>query len=164
MKKLLESYTAYNLWANEKLATIISALDESLFFKKVPSSFPNLFETVEHIWQAELVWMQRIQQIAPNKKPEFPTKDMKALLASLLKVNKDWISFIEAMTEENLVEIVDYNNWQGAPFSTPVWQIVHHVFNHSTFHRGQLITMLRHLGVTSLPSTDYITYTRIETN
>ena len=163
MKKLLESYTAYNLWANEKLANIISALDESLYFENVPSSFPNLFETVEHIWQAELVWMQRIQHIAPTKKPEFHTKDMSALLATLLQVNSDWISFIEGMTEENLVEIVDYNNWQGAQFSTPVWQIVHHVFNHSTFHRGQLITMPRHLGVTSLPSTDYITYTRIET-
>ena len=163
MKKILQSYTAYNLWANDTLATIISAIDESLYFEKVPSSFPNLFETVEHIWQAELVWMQRIQQIAPNKKPEFPTKDMKALLASLLQVNKDWIGFIEGLTDEKLAEITEYNNWQGLPFSTPVWQIAHHVFNHSTFHRGQLITMLRQLGVTTLPSTDYITYTRIET-
>lgn len=161
MKKLLESYTAYNLWANETLATIISGQDESLFFEKVPSSFPNLFETVEHIWQAELVWMQRIKQEASSNKPTFPSKDMGALLAILLQVDKDWIGIIEGMTEENLTEIIEYNNWQGKPFSTSVWQIVQHVFNHSTFHRGQIITMLRQLGITKLPSTDYITFSRI---
>ena len=162
MKKLLLSYTAYNYWANEKLATVILALDESLFFKPVPSSFPNLFETAEHIWQAEMVWRQRILQIAPNKKPEFPSKDMKALLETLLLESTQWQEFIEQTPEEKLLEMISYKNWQGIPFTTPFWQIAQHIFNHSTFHRGQLVTMLRHLGATSLPSTDYITYSRIE--
>ena len=155
------SYTAYNYWANEKLATVISGLGEPLFFQQVPSSFPNLFETIEHIWQAELVWRQRILQTAPSKKPEFSSKDMKALLETLLLESKQWQAFIGQTSEEKLLEMVPYNNWQGLPFTTPLWQIVQHIFNHSTFHRGQLVTMLRHLGVTALPSTDYITYTRI---
>ena len=162
MKKILLSYTAYNSWANGKFVEVLLGLDESLYFKPVPSSFPNLFETVEHIWQAELAWLQRIKQVPPAKKPEFPNKDMKALLETWVLQNKQWEEFIEQTTEEQLQEMIAYKSWQDIPFSTPLWQIVHHIFNHGTFHRGQLVTMLRNLGVTTLPQTDYIAYTRLE--
>ena len=161
MKKLLLSYAEYNLWANEQLTVVLNNIDKPLHFETVISSFPNLFATLEHIWQAEYVWKLRILNQGPSVKPSFPTKETKALVETLLQVNKEWIEFVHTISDEKLEEIVNYNNWQGTPFSTPVWQIIHHVFNHSTFHRGQLITMLRQLGVTTLPSTDYITYTRI---
>ena len=160
MKKLLLSYAAYNLWANKMLVDVISGVDISLHFQPVTSSFPNLFETVEHIWQAELAWLLRIQQAAPSTKPEFPNKDMKALLNTWMLQSKAWEEFIEQATEKQFEEIIAYNSWQGIPFTTPLWQIAQHVFNHSTFHRGQLITMLRTLGVTSFPQTDYIAFAR----
>jgi uncharacterized damage-inducible protein DinB len=162
MKQLLISYANYNYWANNELANIMLGIDESLLFENVVSSFPTVFETVEHIWQAEQVWMQRILGIAPNNKPEFPSKNIKALLDSLMQIDNQWKDFLVNTTEEKLQEMVNYHSWQGLPFSTPTWQIVQHVFNHTTFHRGQLITMLRQLGITSLTSTDFITYTRIQ--
>ena len=160
MKKLLLSYAAYNLWANKKLAEVITRLDESLSFTPITSSFPNIFLTVEHIWQAELAWLLRIQQVPPTTKPEFPDKDIQALLNTWVLQSKAWEAFIEQATEEQFEEMVAYKSWQGIPFTTPLWQIAQHVFNHSTFHRGQLITMLRTLGVTSFPQTDYIAFAR----
>ncbi len=160
MKKLLVSYATYNHWANERLALIIADLDDATCFVTVPSSFSNLFETIEHIWQAELAWMQRIARVTLVEKPKFENKNTKVLLSALLEQGMLFKNLIENMTEDELHENVNYKNWQGNPFSTPTWQIVQHVINHSTFHRGQLVTMLRQLGVTTIPSTDYITYSR----
>ena len=49
--------------------------------------------------------------------------------------------------------------WKGDPFETPLWQIVLHVVNHATLHRGQVMAMLRQLGIPP-PPTDLISYYR----
>ena len=45
-------------------------------------------------------------------------------------------------------------------FKQPVWQMILHVFNHGTYHRGQLINMLRQLGVEKISQTDFIVWSR----
>jgi uncharacterized damage-inducible protein DinB len=49
---------------------------------------------------------------------------------------------------------------KGIEFKSAVDEILFHVVNHGTFHRGQMITMLRELGYTSFPSQDLIAFTR----
>ncbi|MFK5047672.1 DinB family protein, partial [Klebsiella pneumoniae] len=62
--------------------------------------------------------------------------------------------------ENELKASFTYKNLKGMLFSNEVWKTVHHVMNHSTYHRGQIVTMLRQLGVTQIPQSDYIAFIR----
>ncbi len=69
---------------------------------------------------------------------------------------------IESLENEFFQSILTYRNLKGDQFSQPVYQVLHHIFNHSTYHRGQLVTMLRQVGLEKIPSTDFIAWARIE--
>jgi uncharacterized damage-inducible protein DinB len=56
--------------------------------------------------------------------------------------------------------VFHYQNTKKEQFKQPIYQVLLHMFNHSTYHRGQLVTMLRQLGVQKLPSTDFIVWSR----
>jgi uncharacterized damage-inducible protein DinB len=64
-----------------------------------------------------------------------------------------------ALTHQDIVRMIDYQDLKGNPHRTPIWQIALHVVNHATLHRGQAMSLLRQLGVPP-PPTDLIFYYR----
>lgn len=62
--------------------------------------------------------------------------------------------------EEQLDETVNYHTLKGDAFESFRWQMIQHCVNHSSYHRGQLITMMRQVGATSIPNTDMIAFYR----
>ena len=161
MKELLSAYAAYNRWAYQTLTDTILKMDEHLHQQIVKSSFPNLYATVLHLWDAESIWWQRMeghqQMVIPSKQFN-PT--MKEAINGLLQQAGEWERFVQNVTDEQLQREFDYKNLNGEPFHSAVWQVTHHLFNHGTYHRGQLVTMMRELGVTTIPATDFIHYIR----
>ena len=85
---------------------------------------------------------------------------MKEAINGLLQQSTDWKQWAEQCTEEELKREFDYKNIKGQPFRSAIWQVVQHLFNHGTYHRGQLVTMMRELGATEIPQTDFIQYMR----
>jgi uncharacterized damage-inducible protein DinB len=67
--------------------------------------------------------------------------------------------FVSSLTEENISAVVTYKTTEGKQFSYPLWQMMQHVVNHSSYHRGQIVTMLRQLGIRPV-GTDLIAYYR----
>ena len=161
MKELLSAYAAYNLWAHEQITNAILEMDEHLHQQIVKSSFPNLYATVLHLWDAESIWWQRMeghqQMVIPSK--QF-NPNMKETVNGLLQQAGEWQRFVQHATEEQLQREFYYKNLKGEPFRSAVWQVVHHLFNHGTYHRGQLVTMMRELGATTVPATDFIHWYR----
>jgi uncharacterized damage-inducible protein DinB len=97
------------------------------------------------------------QLLIPSK--EFnPT--MKEAVNGLLNQSREWSSWLNRVTVEQLQNQFHYKNLKGEAFTSDVWQVVHHLFNHGTYHRGQLVTMMRELGATEIPSTDFIYWYR----
>jgi uncharacterized damage-inducible protein DinB len=74
--------------------------------------------------------------------------------------NKQWIEWISNAQEHMFQHEFIYLNSKKEQFKQPVYQVLVHIFNHGTYHRGQLVTMLRQLGVEKIPQTDYIVWTR----
>ncbi|MEI9934102.1 MAG: DinB family protein [Ferruginibacter sp.] len=74
--------------------------------------------------------------------------------------SKQWQEWATTVTEEALLQLFSYKTFKGDPFTQPLYEVVFHVFNHSTYHRGQLVTILRQLGVEKIPSTDLIVFYR----
>jgi uncharacterized damage-inducible protein DinB len=161
MLQLLKDYAAYNYWANQILTDAILDMDEHAHQQIVKSSFPSLYATVLHLWGAESAWWQRMEghaQLLMPSKESNPT--LREAVNGLLNQSNEWSSWMNRVTEEQLQKEFSYKNLKGEAFTSRVWQVVHHLFNHGTYHRGQLVTMMRELGATEIPATDFIHWYR----
>ena len=159
---ILIQYTTYNFWANEKLLNIISELDESVLNKEIVSSFPSLSKTLMHLWDAETIWLKRLKGESLD---DWPSKTFSGnifdIRNGILSLDKSFIEYVESLDEERLIENFNYKNIEGKPFTNPIWQSILHCMNHSTYHRGQLVTMLRQCDYKNIPATDFIAYCRL---
>ncbi len=164
MKEIVLQLAAYNVWANSLLMDVIAALPEEKTRQKVAGSFGSLFNTTIHLWDAEAIWWQRMKLAERITRPgDHFRGDIKELIQNLLQQNKQWFGWIEAAQEHALQHEFIYQNTKREQFKQPVYQMLVHVFNHGTYHRGQLVTMLRELGVEKIPATDFIEWSRANT-
>ena len=161
MKEVLQQLSNYHAWANQLLLNAISALPEELQTKEVASSFPGLYKTVLHMWNAETIWWQRLKLQENIVGPASGFKGSFQELANELQtLDKQWQEWINAAQEHQLQHVFQYQNSKKEQFKQPVYQMLLHLFNHATYHRGQLVTILRQLGVEKIPATDFIVWSR----
>jgi len=161
MKELLQQLSSYHIWANQLLLDQISQLTEEQQTQEVPSSFNSLYKTVVHVWDAESIWWQRLKLSERIIRPSEAFKgNIKDAASNLLHQNKQWNEWIINAQEHMLQHVFLYQNTKREQFKQPVYQMLLHVFNHGTYHRGQLVTMLRQLGIEKISSTDFILWSR----
>ena len=161
MKEILAQYAAYNLWGNQLLLDLINTLPEEQQHHPVASSFNSLYKTVLHMFSAESIWWQRMKlQERINIPAESFTGDFKELSTQLLNQNRQWVEWVGNAQEHMLQHVFHYQNFKKEQFKQPIFQMLMHVFNHGTYHRCQLVTMLRQLGIEKIPSTDFIEWSR----
>ena len=161
MKELLKQYATYNIWATKRILDIILAMPEEKQMAELPSSFTSLFKTVLHMLDAESIWWQRMKM---NERINIPSENfngtMKEVADGLLQQSKLWEEWVSNASDLSLDHVFQYYNTKKEHFKMPVYQMLHHVFNHGTYHRGQLVNMLRQLGVEKIPQTDFSLWTR----
>lgn len=161
MSYSIHRHLQFNAWANGKIVEILKNLDESLLDKELKSSFPTIRKTLYHIWDAELIWFKRIKG---EQATSWPSEDIDETFAdvlnSFLKNSEELTDFVGRKERSFLERKISYTNTKGLSFTNNIEDILYHVINHSSFHRGQLITMLRELGETKFPSQDLIAYLR----
>lgn len=163
MKDILRSFATYHIWANQKLFDLVLSLPEEQYKAEVPSSFNSLYKTALHMWNAESIWWQRITSPDKIVPPQISFDGtMHDIVNSMELQSQQWLAWINEMTDETLMEILHYKSLKGEPFSQPLKDVALHIFNHGTYHRGQIVNMLRQLGVTSsIPQTDYTAWSRM---
>jgi len=159
MKNTLLPYTSYNLWANTKLLDVLKSLDVSLLDKEIKSSFPTLRKTMHHVWSAEEVWHKRLHGESLASLPD-PGNDFPVFTKQLTSRSQSFIDLVNKKDESYLQQPNSYKDTRGNSHTNLHWQMIMHCMNHSTFHRGQVVTMLREHGITSIPVTDLIAYFR----
>ena len=161
MKELLQQYASYTIWANGLLVDTINQLPEEKQNQELTSSFNSFYKTFLHIWDAESIWWQRMKL---QERISFPSESfagsLKELSASLLQQNAQWLDWISNAQEHMLSHEFIYQNSKKESFKQPVFQMLLHIFNHGTYHRGQLVNMLRQAGVEKIPQTDFILWSR----
>lgn len=161
MKELLKQMAAYNIWANQKLIDLILSLPEEKQKQDLPSSFKSLIQTMLHMLDAESIWWQRLKLSERITRPSENFKgSMKDIADSLLIQNKQWEDWVNNASDMALEHVFQYFNVKKESFKQPIYQMLLHVFNHGTYHRGQLVNMLRQLGVEKIPATDFIVWSR----
>jgi uncharacterized damage-inducible protein DinB len=158
----LRTLLDYHYWARDRLLEALDPLTPEQFTRDLGNSFKSVRDTVAHLYAAEWAWYQRWQGQSPQ-----------ALLAADLfpdvaTVRRLWSeheakmrAFIDGLGEDGGNRVVDYTLLNGSPGSTPIWQMLQHVVNHASYHRGQVTTMLRQLGAGPAKPMDLIAYYRV---
>jgi uncharacterized damage-inducible protein DinB len=110
-------------------------------------------KTISHIWMAETGWLSRLEGNG------WETSKIINFSGNANEMFKAWqltsLSFKEFVENTDLEQKLDFEH-KGESFSIPFGEIAQTVFNHGSYHRGQLVMMMRQLGITDIPKTDYI--------
>jgi uncharacterized damage-inducible protein DinB len=153
----------YNYWARDRVLTSAEQLTSEQLSRNLGSSFGSVLDTLVHMYSAEWIWFQRWNGESPTAGPD------RSQLVSVDAIRVTWRSleaqiraFVEALGPAGLARTIEYKTMNRQSGSSAYWQMIVHVVNHGTYHRGQIATMLRQLGAKPALSTDMIVFFRDE--
>jgi uncharacterized damage-inducible protein DinB len=151
---------AYNRWANARTLLAADALDTAALTRDLGNSFPSVRDTLVHIYGAEWSWLSRWKGTSPTAavtSAEFP--DVPTLAGRWTTLEREQLALVGGLSDKDLSATVEYANLKGDRFANPLGRLMQHQVNHSTYHRGQVTTMLRQLGAKPV-GTDLVTFLR----
>jgi uncharacterized damage-inducible protein DinB len=149
---------AFNTWANHKILGACHELTAEEFTRDLGNSFRSIRDTLVHIMGAEWLWLQRWLGDSPRALlpfEDYPT--LKAVEDRWIALQRAQMAFLASVTDERLEQKLSYINLKGEPYEYRVGTMIRHVVNHGSYHRGQVVTLLRQLGRPA-PSTDLLRY------
>lgn len=152
---LITRFLRYNLWANERLVSWLKTLDRPLLTIATKSSFGTIERTLKHILIAQTYWHTLLVK-GEIKEFDIATAEdvVDQIMADLISSSHQLIDDLTALNEDKLLEKV-----QASDSTQSRYDYILHVVNHSSYHRGQVITMCRALGFTGeIPVTDFDAY------
>lgn len=158
-KSYFSELADYNIWANEIIQNWLKAITIAQWSAPIVSSFGNIEATALHIAAAETIWLERLLQV---KSPVWlsyqtnPNRDETVRIWTGASLNLK--TYVHDMDESHLQTMLNFKRRNGEENSMKIYQILAHVFNHSTYHRGQILTMLRQLGFNEVSGTDMLLF------
>jgi uncharacterized damage-inducible protein DinB len=159
-KDALGRLLEYTEWANRRVIRVAATLPVAEFCKDLGSSHGGVRGTLTHMMGAEWIWLERWKGVSPTKGlDEGEFKDVLALRARWKAIEQHRRSWFSNLDEAGVSKTVKYKSLKGQSFKNPLWQLVQHVCNHSSYHRGQVVTLLRQLGAKAV-STDMVQWDR----
>jgi uncharacterized damage-inducible protein DinB len=150
----------YNTWANGLLYAACAALPAAEYHRARPSFFGSIHATLNHLLVADRIWFGRITGNAPDIALNAELyADLPSLRTAREAEDARIETLVQGMSEADLLRPVRYGNSSGKTFADPLVELLPHVFNHQTHHRGQVHDMLSQTDVAP-PSLDLIAYQR----
>jgi uncharacterized damage-inducible protein DinB len=144
----LRELFAYNYWARDRQIEACAALSQEQFERAMGNSFSSVRDTLAHLVGVEWLWLERWQGRSPRALPaveEFP--NLETIAERWRAVEQGVTEYIAGLDEDALARPLTYRNMNGETWTYPLWRALLHLVNHQTYHRGQVTTLLRQLGV-----------------
>lgn len=156
----LRTHLDYTTWASARLVAAAGALPPEELTRDFGTADRSILGTLVHVYAGDRIWLNRIKGNPPARFID-PEKDMRleTLRDDWPKLLEEWRSWATGLTDESLGARLAYKDLKGNAYETPAWQIVLHIVNHATHHRGQVSGFLRAMGHTP-PPLDLIAYYR----
>ncbi len=157
----LRTLLDYHYWARDRLLTAVDALSAEQFLRPLGSSFSSVRDTLSHTLGAEAFWLMRWNGQSPTQLlPHDRIPDAAALRKEWTELETKVRAYLEGVGDEGLTRVHSFSMIDGRTSSAVFWHMLQHVVNHATYHRGQVVTMIRQLGATPPKSLDLITFYR----
>jgi uncharacterized damage-inducible protein DinB len=161
MKSLLLNYLQYNHWANEKMCNYLSGVDEDEILANKKAEYQTIKKVILHVADSEQTWLARLNGKNIPHMHKLDSSGSFAGICSTIRNNSvDFIEFVSGKDDQFLLSVTEYVNLKGRTFSQNNAEIILHCMNHSTFHRGQVMSMLRYVGYTDQSASDFIMFLR----
>jgi uncharacterized damage-inducible protein DinB len=157
----LETLLDYHYWARDRILDAAERLTPEQLTRDLGNSFPSVRDTLVHLFSAEWVWCARWQGASPQTMLDpaaFP--DVASLRAAWHEHEQKVRAVLAQFGENGIVRAIEYRTFNGVAQAQPFWQMLQHVVNHGSYHRGQVTTMLRQLGAAPPRSLDLIAFYR----
>lgn len=136
---------AYDGWANQETLRGLRATGTPV---------PTALKLMAHIFAAQRVWLERLEQ-KPQSLPVWPELTLEASESQASQLPGLWKGYLAGCNEADLSTAITYQNSKGEAWSSRKQDILMHVINHSTYHRGQVAAAVRAAGFTPA-TTDFI--------
>ena len=154
----LNTLLGFHYWARDRVLAAVESLSAEQYARPMGNSFPSVRDTLNHVYWAEWIWYSRWTGVSPTAFPSDEIADLAALRTRWAEMERNVRAYVAGAADLN--RVLEYRMMSGKEVASPIWQMVAHVVNHATYHRGQVTTLLRQLGARPAPSTDMITYFR----
>ena len=149
----------YNAWANERLYAACAALSDEDRKRGRPSFFGSIHRTLNHILVGDRVWLSRLDG-RPHGVKSLDQElygDFGQLSAARRDEDARLTAVVGSYKNEDLKRYLAYRSMAGEAKSVPMAQVLGHLFNHQTHHRGQIHGLLSDTPVPP-PSLDLVAF------
>jgi uncharacterized damage-inducible protein DinB len=151
----------YNYWARDRLLDAVRQLAPEQFTRDLGSSFRSIRDTMAHLHAAEWIWLQRWNGESPAGLPPADRfADVDAVERAWREMEVQIRAYFEPLDDRALERVIGYKSPVGVPAASALWQMLQHVVNHGSYHRGQVTAMLRQLGAAPPKAMDLIAFYR----
>lgn len=150
----------FNRASTAQVCSWLQQISDEQWQQPVVSSFNSIRETVLHTVNAENAWLKRLKNEPVIRVDQTFTGSRQELLDLWEQTSQQLRDWLEGFDETALKAPFSYKRFNGQEYTSRYYQILAHVVNHATYHRGQLVTLLRQVGFTAMQSTDLIGFYR----
>ena len=157
----VQTLTRYKAWADDVFLSVIATLPESELVAPRPIYFGSLIRTLNHSYSMDFVWQCHLlgkpHGLTTRNPVDHPA--IQDLVASQRRMDTWYVDYADSLTHEQLDELVEFEFIGGGNGVMSRGDILLHVVNHTTYHRGHVADMLYHLNVFP-PTTDLPVFLR----
>jgi uncharacterized damage-inducible protein DinB len=153
--------TRYKAWADDLFLTVVSEIPVPELTAPRPIFFGSLIRTLNHSYAMDYVWQCHLlgkPHGLSSRNPEH-CPEMEELAASQRSMDNWYVNYAESISDRELKEIVEFDFIGGGHGSMSRRDILLHVVNHTTYHRGHAADILYHLSIFP-PTTDLPVFLR----
>ena len=155
----LREHLLYTAWASQRLVHAIEHLPPDQLTRDFQTSEHSILGTLVHVFAADRVWLARVKGESLANFLSEADYNLHVLERDWPLLHTKWNEWAAGLTDASASFPIGYRDMKGNPYTSPAWEIVLHVVNHGTHHRGQASGFLRALGHTP-PPLDLIRYYR----
>lgn len=153
----------YHQWANKQVIDRLKELPESIYDKEIKSVFPSVAKTLSHIYLVDSGWLEvmsgksfeealQLEEQVSNLTKNMGIHEIEVIFSDLYERFKAFLN-----SQPDMEKIIEFDNPWAGPTAVSLSDMIIHIANHGTYHRGNIAAMLRQLGHSSV-MTDYAVF------
>ena len=159
-KEEIADLFGYDKWATDRTLEAMSSVPSEVYLRDLHSSHGGIHGTLVHIYGASLAWLRRWKGVSRAAlTPVTETRDLPTLKAAWGRYYEELQEYLAGVEDSTMARSLAYTDLRGNPHAEPLYQQMQHVANHASYHRGQLVTMMRQVDAKPV-STDLIAFYR----
>lgn len=153
----------YHVWANKRVFARLEELPEEVLLQEMSNVFPTIHAGLMHIYRVDTIWLsgmkgnsyEQIKELLFNVEEKTKGKSLKQLEAVFSELAEAYKTFLNSDTDWQAMK--DFPHPSYGVLHASIEELIQHVVNHGTYHRGNITSMLRQLGHAGV-SSDYVFY------